>query len=366
MDNPLISFVIWSYNQEAFIAEAVEGALAQDYSPLEIIISDDCSRDRTFDIVRQLAAAYKGPHKLVLNRNSRNLGIGGNVSRAMALCRGELLIMAGGDDISLPERTARTVEAWNESGRRATILYSRFSVIDESGQPQCGLIGDSFPVTDARWIHQKATPLRFARRRRPAFCGCAQAVSRRLYSLFGPLPDRICYEDTALSFRTVLAGGLFTFINAHLVKYRWHGSNTTFGLHQVRPQSTAAFREVQDKRRCELDRFVELYKCFASDAKRAMEQGLISQAEYPRLKNRILKEGRRFELMGQLSVRPWPQRLFILCRLYCNTIRPRELLEHLPHLLPRTLYCGAVTTRNRIQPGIQPFAARCSPLRKDT
>jgi len=47
---PLITFALFAYNQERFIREAVQGAFSQTYSPLEIIMSDDCSKDRTFDI----------------------------------------------------------------------------------------------------------------------------------------------------------------------------------------------------------------------------------------------------------------------------------------------------------------------------
>ena len=48
---PLITFALMAYNQEQLIEEAVAGALAQTYSPLEIILSDDCSTDRTFSIM---------------------------------------------------------------------------------------------------------------------------------------------------------------------------------------------------------------------------------------------------------------------------------------------------------------------------
>src|SRR5207247_1187652 len=116
------------------------------------------------------------------------------------------------------------------------------------------------------------------------------------------------------------------------------------------PQTPEAFEEYRKKRRCELDRFVELYKSFAADAHTAMQKGFISAADYPKLKRKILREGRRFELRSRLFVQPWHRRLFTFCKLYFSTVRPRESLEHLPYLLPRDLYCAAVTTRNRIQP----------------
>ena len=44
-DRPLVTFALFAYNQEKYIREAVEGAFAQTYAPLEIILSDDCSTD---------------------------------------------------------------------------------------------------------------------------------------------------------------------------------------------------------------------------------------------------------------------------------------------------------------------------------
>lgn len=348
MDKPLISFSISCYNQEAFIREAVEGAFSQTYSPLEIVISDDCSKDRTYEIAQQMAAAYKGPHTVRLNRNEKNLGISGNANRASALCQGELIVGAAGDDVSVPERTSITIQAWNDSGRKATIIYSGYAVIDERGQLVEGTTKTDLSKGKPELFHEQVNIAGFLRRRRPHITGCACATSRKLLTLFGPLPETVTYEDLAFCFRTILAGGVFTFIDAPLVKYRRHGNNLTFALCQARPQSAAGFEEVQRKRRIELDRYVEVYKCFAADAERAMQHGLISSEEYPRVKKQILKEGRRFELKSELLVRPWFRRLCILAQLYSNTIRPRELLEHSPHLLPRTLYCAALTARNKI------------------
>jgi len=48
-DRPLVTFALVAYNQEQYIREAVEGAFAQTYEPLEIILSDDCSSDRTVE-----------------------------------------------------------------------------------------------------------------------------------------------------------------------------------------------------------------------------------------------------------------------------------------------------------------------------
>ena len=119
---PLVSFVIIAWRQEPFIRAAVEGAFQQTYSPLEIILSDDCSPDGTFDIMREMAESYRGPHQVRLNHNERNLGLGGHVNRCMELVRGELVVVAAGDDISVPRRTETLVKAWLDSGQGALDL----------------------------------------------------------------------------------------------------------------------------------------------------------------------------------------------------------------------------------------------------
>ena len=92
---------------------------------------------------------------------------------------------------------------------------------------------------------------------------------------------------------------------------------------------------------------VELYSCFMADAATALRNVMIGPATYERLKKRIARERRRFELRSELLVRPWLRRLTILCELYGGAFRPREMLEHLPHVLPKELRCAVVTARNR-------------------
>ena len=78
---PLVTLALMAYNQEQMIEGAVGGALAQTYSPLEILISDDCSTDRAFECAAAAVDDYEGPHQLRLNRNPHNLGLIGTSTR---------------------------------------------------------------------------------------------------------------------------------------------------------------------------------------------------------------------------------------------------------------------------------------------
>ena len=175
-----------AYNQQASIAEAIAGALAQTYSPLEILVSDDASGDDTWARMQAAVAGYRGPHVVRLNRNERNLGIGAHLSRLASLARGELLFVAAGDDVSLPRRCELVVQAWLAHGRRPDLIAGRLVDIDASGRVH----GEIVPSALQEW-----RSLADWAARPPFVVGAAQAWTRRLHEHFGPLPEGTVAED---------------------------------------------------------------------------------------------------------------------------------------------------------------------------
>ncbi|HMO12757.1 MAG TPA: glycosyltransferase family 2 protein [Pirellulaceae bacterium] len=109
-EKPLITFALFAYNQEHCVRNAIEGAFSQTYTPLEIILSDDCSGDGTYEVMQSMADSYAGPHTIRLNRNSVNLGIGGHIAKLAELARGDWITVAAGDDVSLPTRVQTVYE----------------------------------------------------------------------------------------------------------------------------------------------------------------------------------------------------------------------------------------------------------------
>ena len=211
---PLVTFAVFAYNQEKFIEEAVLGAFNQTYEPLEIILSDDCSSDSTFDLMRSLADTYVGPHQIKLNRNTSNLGVGAHVNKIMSMIEGELIVVAAGDDISLPERTGRLVDLWLKGGRKAHSLYSAAMVVDVQGREM--RIMDSPPPL--------STPAAAIQSYLEGVQGCTHAWTRDVFSVFGPiLPDTVC-EDRVIPLRSMMLGDI-TYSPDILVRYRVHGSN---------------------------------------------------------------------------------------------------------------------------------------------
>ncbi|MCK0152840.1 glycosyltransferase family 2 protein [Alcanivorax sp. S6407] len=127
----LVTFAVFAYNQEKYIRAAVEGAFSQDYGNLEIILSDDFSSDLTFEIMKEMAANYNGSHKVILRQSSENLGLGLHVKEVSDLAQGEFIVVAAGDDVSLPHRTRAIIDVMKKDGTK--FAASNYNRIDESG-----------------------------------------------------------------------------------------------------------------------------------------------------------------------------------------------------------------------------------------
>lgn len=112
---PSVVMVVMGYNQENSIGYAIDGAFRQDYDgSLTLVLSDDCSQDDTFLIMQRKAAAYQGPHKVILNRNKKNLGYAGNLCHAISLVDSDLVCKADGDDYSFSDRVSVLVQAFGK------------------------------------------------------------------------------------------------------------------------------------------------------------------------------------------------------------------------------------------------------------
>lgn len=214
-EHPLVSFVVLAYRQERFIREAVRSALEQTYEPMEILLSDDCSPDHTFEIMQEEAEAYRGPHRVVLNRNTANIGLAAHMNRGFELTSGDFVVVQAGDDISMPQRTAELTRAWLGSEPRADLICSHHMEIDVEGVP------------NGKVVRDVVYPGHLGESIRVGSCialGATAAYSRKLYKKFGPLDTRVLMEDWIFPFRALLETRILV-VDRPLLKYRVHGGS---------------------------------------------------------------------------------------------------------------------------------------------
>ncbi len=206
---PLVTFIIVAFNQESYICEAIDGALAQTYAPLEILISDDCSTDHTYDLISQKVAEYAGPHKVQVIRNEKNLGLALHLNAVLFRARGEIITWAAGDDIALPQRTETFVSKIRDQ-EDIVAAHSAVLEIDEAGTP----LRIRKHSDEVRYIAM-ANVLENGISIVTQSC----AFHRSLLDRFGPFTDQLTNEGKAMAFR-VAATGRIRYVETPLTKYR--------------------------------------------------------------------------------------------------------------------------------------------------
>ena len=235
-DKPLVTFALFAYNQENFVREAIEGAFAQTYEPLEIILSDDCSTDRTFEIIQEMAKAYCGPHRVVARCNAFNLMTALHVQTVANKMNGALLVVAAGDDISAPNRVERLVDVWVAAGQFAGAIHSGWDTFRGDDGGHIGRRKAKHPrypnmvirgYAHADWLPAAAPTV---------------AYTTEVFRDFRPLPGGSIIEDAPLLMRAALIGRLVS-CDDPLVRVRVHDENTGTGYTFARPANWNRFMQ---------------------------------------------------------------------------------------------------------------------------
>jgi GT2 family glycosyltransferase len=130
--DPLVSVLVLSWNSRELVGEAVESALAQTAGPVEVLVCDNASSDGTaFEVAR----LFHGRARVVCFE--RNLGYTGGYNRALALAKGQFLLLLTPDARLAPDFLARALPAFDDP--RVGIVASRLMrpdgvTVDSSGQ----------------------------------------------------------------------------------------------------------------------------------------------------------------------------------------------------------------------------------------
>ena len=226
---PKISLVLLAFNQESLVRESIDSVLSQDYENLEILLSDDCSTDRTYELMLEAYNDYSGPHRLLLNRNDYNMGIGPHVHHAVSLTSSDYIVMAAGDDISLPGRVSHSVNVLRREGDLGCVIgrYHPFTgVFNDSGGWQPKHAKDGFVLRGGSEDWFKL----FGRGKLVGTPGAVAMWNRKLFSLFDPIPRGVIAEDVVLANRCLIAGLGAGFTAQKFALYRQHAQNVYAGV----------------------------------------------------------------------------------------------------------------------------------------
>jgi succinoglycan biosynthesis protein ExoO len=110
--DPEVSIIVPAYNTEAYIAKAIDSALTQTLTNIEVIVVDDASGDQTVEVIQQ----FTDP-RLQLLQNPQNLGVSASRNRAIQKARGQWIAVLDSDDWYVPNRLETLLNIAKEKKR---------------------------------------------------------------------------------------------------------------------------------------------------------------------------------------------------------------------------------------------------------
>lgn len=263
MREDLVTFRVLFFNHERYVDRCVESVLAQTHTPLQIVFSDDCSNDSTFERLRRAVDQYTGPHEILLNQTPRNLGVSAHLNSVRRLTQGKLEIAGAGDDYFHPERAAKVFAKWQSLGRASCSIFSQVVNVSDKGEV-LSIDGDEpFRTMSSFQRIADRNPILFG-----SYPGCSQSYTMDQWEIFGELDDRIIANDVSRQLRSALIGGV-AFIPEPLVYYR----QTPASLSRFAKNSFAAYTQ---KRLEYISNFRLMIEQFQKDAVRACEMKFVS------------------------------------------------------------------------------------------
>lgn len=237
-NNPLVSIAMAVYNGAKYLPEQLDSLLQQTYPNIEIVITDDGSKDDTIGLVKRYQQQYPS---IRFFQNEENCGVTKTFERSVRESKGDFIALCDQDDIWEKDKIELLVAACVQEDA----VYSNSMLVDAEGQ---SLNKDFGSVMKLRSYYSGAPFL---------LANCVPGHTILMKAAFAkevlPFPKHI-YFDRWISFCAASNNGI-RYVDQTLVRYRQHATNTV-GVGKTRNKSKReTAREMFDNKLLELQTF---------------------------------------------------------------------------------------------------------------
>ena len=233
-----VTIIVPLYNHEHYICETLASCFGQTYQNIEIIVSDDVSKDNGYEVAQQFARDH-GFKAIKFIKNKDNLGSAGNINQAISQASGTYINIINSDDLFTHDRIERFVEAASAHDKEAFCGFSNFDIIaaDQNVLSSYGHLrfckGDIGNFPSVSWA--------FMRRNFAVSTG-NWFFSRALFERVGPFRDyKYCLDWDFFIRCSRLVEPVY--LDQVCYRYRIHDANSFMGLSNLAIRETEIVRE---------------------------------------------------------------------------------------------------------------------------
>ncbi|MDW8803192.1 glycosyltransferase [Clostridium sp. A1-XYC3] len=221
-NDELVSFVIAAYNVEKYIKECVDSCLNQTYSNIQVCITDDGSKDNTWDILNKY---YSKDNRVKLSKFDKNRGKVAAYNNSVEMASGKYIAVLGADDISFKYRIEEQIKYMKQS-RSISLVYGDLEVTDEKL--------NKIKVLCSDFIEDKEERLKKLLNNN-IISGGTMLVNSKFKDIIFPVPNKLLFEDWWIAFIANYYGDIVK-VNKPLIKYRQHSKNDNGSFNKSIPQ----------------------------------------------------------------------------------------------------------------------------------
>lgn len=281
---PKLSVIMSVYNGESYLCEAVESVLNQTCTDFELIIINDCSTDRTAEILDGLS---KRDERIRVYTNEVNLKLPASLNKAISLCRGDYILRMDSDDLCLPKRFEKQL-LFMENNKDVDLSSIRFLTL-KNGVYLPGGCGGRTDNEALKAMLLVTNPILH-----PGVIMKKEVACELMYDT-----TLTCTEDLELWTRMVLKGKKIAILPEYLLIYRLHDKQITSttldrqhkevllveekyykGLLSHIPDEMKEFyiSGVYFKENADVDKLIKLFKWVKANNKGAFTKAAVSYA----------------------------------------------------------------------------------------
>lgn len=220
---PMLDIALATYNGEPYLLPLLRSISQQTYTNWRLIVGDDCSTDRTIDIIHSFAATHQ-QKVIILPASNKRAGVTENFSRILHTCNSPYVLLADQDDIWAPNKIETQLKLMHdiedeEGSLTPLLVHTDATVCDENGRLIC----------DSLWHYQNLCPkygLTFSNLLvQNVITGCTVLMNQPLLNLALPVPKEAIMHDWWLALVASFFGKI-SYSHERMLAYRQHSNNT--------------------------------------------------------------------------------------------------------------------------------------------
>ena len=237
-DDPLVTIIMATYNGEAFLEEQLLSIVGQSYKNIELLIADDCSDDKSYEISTRYAQEYRWIH---LRQNREHLRLVKNFEKLLESAQGDYIAFCDQDDVWREDKVRIAVEVLQrEDNSKSLMFHSDLAAANEKLET---IAPSYFKVRSYRFRNHKQIDVILGR---CGVLGNTMVTNQKLKSLALPFPDGLKAHDYWIALINELYGKRVT-SQEPLVRYRLHQTNSSNRLKNFKGQKSSLSNLSRDK-----------------------------------------------------------------------------------------------------------------------